>query len=670
MPLEPGTTLGVYEVLSAIGAGGMGEVYKARDTKLDRDVALKILPDAFVNDAERLARFQREAKVLASLNHPNIAQIHGLEEGGDSPALVLEYVEGPTLQDRISQGPIPMDEALPIARQIAEALEAAHEQGIIHRDLKPANVKVRSDGTVKVLDFGLAKALQPELSDTEAANSPTMTAAATRAGIIMGTAAYMAPEQAKGRQVDKRADIWAFGVVLFEMLTGRQAFGGTDISETLAFVLTREIEWTALPTKTPASVRRMLRRCVARDRKNRLADMSMARLEIDEADAAPETPAVAVTTPVAPPALWQRPVFASAALVLALITGGLVVWSVAGGDQPAPRSAMRLSVALPPTVEVTGTHNRIALSGDGRVVVFNGSSEGTSQLYRRSLDQPDAVPIAGTEDAVAPFLSPDGEWVGFAVGHELKKVSLVGGPPLTICALDDAFRLASWGPDDTVVFGTEYSGLWQVSAAGGEPQELTTPDTEAGEIFHIAPSILPGGHTVLFWSAGSDGNRVELLQKDSGERRVLVEDGASPHYVTTGHVVFSRGDSLWATPFDLDELSVTGAPFLVLEGVQDLGTFGGTQFGVARDGTLVYVTGPYRVTAQRTLAWVDRKGNEEAIDVPPRAYTYARLSPGHLDLGPRPRNAPASHVRSWFESSPALGPGRLSYRVHGITGCG
>ena len=355
MPLSPGTKLGVYEVTAKIGAGGMGEVYRAHDTSLDRDVAIKVLPDAFATDPERLARFEREAKVLASLNHPNIAAIYGLEKSGDTPALVLELVEGPTLAEMLSPSPspglrpssppegergkgkpLPLEEALPIARQIAEALEAAHEQGIIHRDLKPANVKVKSDGTVKVLDFGLAKALGPDLSDVEAANSPTMTmtAAATKMGVIMGTAAYMSPEQAKGRQVDKRADIWAFGVVLYEMLTGRQAFGGTDISETLAFVLTRQIEWTALPTETPASVRRLLRRCVERERKNRLADMSMARLEIDEADAAPEAPEAPAT---ASSSGRDRLTWAAVGLALGALVIGRRLGNQPAGFRPAAR---------------------------------------------------------------------------------------------------------------------------------------------------------------------------------------------------------------------------------------------------------------------------------------------------------------------------------------------
>ena len=385
MPLSPGTKLGVYEVTAQIGAGGMGEVYRAHDTTLDRDVAIKVLPDAFVNDPERLARFEREAKVLASLNHPNIAAIYGLEKSGDSPALVLEYVEGPTLQDLLTPSPglrpssppageraigkpLPLEEALPIARQIAEALEAAHEQGIIHRDLKPANVKVKADGTVKVLDFGLAKALSPaggEGLGKGDAESPTMTmtAAATKMGVIMGTAAYMSPEQAKGRQVDKRADIWAFGVVLFEMLTGRQAFGGTDISETLAAVLRQEMDWTELPADTPHSIRRLLRRCLERDHRRRLPEIGTARLEIDEADAAPEAAAVAATASRAQPALWQRPVSIAAIALVALALGGLAVWTL-GPPEPPPIVRMPIPLGADETFSNTGRH-AVAISPDG-----------------------------------------------------------------------------------------------------------------------------------------------------------------------------------------------------------------------------------------------------------------------------------------------------------------
>ena len=471
MPLTPGTTLGVYEVLSAIGAGGMGEVYKARDTKLDRDVALKILPDAFVNDPERLARFQREAKVLASLNHPNIAAIYGLEEGGDSPALVLEYVPGPTLQDRIAKGPIPLDEALPIARQIAEALEAAHEQGIIHRDLKPANVKVKDDGTVKVLDFGLAKALQPELSDLDAANSPTMTmtAAATKMGVIMGTATYMSPEQARGGVADRRSDIWAFGVVLLEMLTGKPTFTGKTVSDTLAAVLRQDLDWNQLPPRTPRMIRRMLRRCLERESKQRLGFIGDARLDIDDAktDSHGETPAGAFTQP----ALWQRPALVAAALALTAVVTGLTVWTLTR-PTPAPLNRFAIATSPRPASAGLGGTSPLTLSPDGRQIVYVGPGR---QLHVRDLDQLDAVPLRGAEGALNPFFSPDGQWVGFRTNdNQLKKVSIHGGPPVTL-GPSAGILGASWGPDDTIIFSDfAPGGLLRIPAAGGDPEPLTT----------------------------------------------------------------------------------------------------------------------------------------------------------------------------------------------------
>ena len=377
MPLQPGTKLGVYEITAQIGAGGMGEVYRAHDTTLDRDIAIKVLPEAFATDPERLARFEREAKVLASLNHPNIAAIYGLEKSGEAPALILELVEGPTLQDRIAQGPIPLVEALPIARQIAEALEAAHERGIIHRDLKPANVKVRDDGTVKVLDFGLAKALEPEQTEEEAASSPTMTmtAAATKMGVIMGTAAYMSPEQARGKQVDKRADIWAFGVVLFEMLTGQQAFGGTDISLTLAAGLKTDLDLASLPSDTPRGVRRVLGRCIQKDRVQRSRDIGDVKLDLDEALAAPVEETAAATAP-AQAALWQRPVIAAAALLIALALGGLGVWSMMRQSEvPAP--VTRWTIDDVPPVRIGTNRPDLAISADGRFVVYRGAAAGS-----------------------------------------------------------------------------------------------------------------------------------------------------------------------------------------------------------------------------------------------------------------------------------------------------
>ena len=623
-----GTTLGVYEVLAAIGAGGMGEVYKARDTKLDRDVALKILPDAFVNDPERLARFQREAKVLASLNHPNIAQIHGLEESGDSPALVLEYVPGPTLQDRIAKGPIPLDEALPIARQIAEALEAAHEQGIIHRDLKPANVKVRDDGTVKVLDFGLAKALGPDLSDAEAANSPTMTmtAAATKMGVIMGTAAYMSPEQARGKTVDKRADIWAFGVVLFEMLTGRQAFAGTDISLTLAAVLRQDMDWAELPSDTPHSIRRLLRRCLERDHRRRLPEIGTARLEIDEADAAPEISAAVATTPIVQPALWQRPVSIAAALVLALAVGGLAVWSIV-----QPDSVLVVRVPIPlgadETFSSTGRHS-VAISPDGRRIVYvaNGG------LWLRPIDQLQATAMAATfgdTNARNPFFSPDGQWVGYHSGQGLKKVSISGGAPVVLSDADNPHG-ASWGADDAILFGQGLEGIWQVPGAGGSPDQLIALDD--GALAH-GPQMLPGGEWVLFTLRPAntllwDEAQIVVQSVATGERRVLIAGGRDGRYVATGHLVYALNGGLFAVPFDLGARDVTGGPVSLIEGILDGDVrTGAAHFSLSSAGSLVYIPGSAGTTDDIDLVWVDRTGDVEPVGVETRAFGRVRVSP-------------------------------------------
>ena len=401
----------------------MGQVYQATDTKLNRQVALKILPEAFATDPDRLARFQREAQVLASLNHPNIAQIHGIEEAEDTRALVLELVEGPTLADRIKQGPISVDEALPIAKQIAEALEAAHEQGIIHRDLKPANIKVRDDGTVKVLDFGLAKALDTA-PEGDPSQSPTLTAAATQMGVIMGTAAYMSPEQAKGKGVDKRADVWAFGAVVYEMLTGKRAFAGGDVSDTLAMVLMKEVDWSALPADTPGSVQRLLERCLARDPKQRIRDIGDAQLAME--GAFETTVSARSGPPVAPqPQVWQRPVPATAIGLALLVIGGLAVWSV------TPDSALRLArfvVTAPPSepVLVAGNNLDLAISPDGRRVVYITGTP--RQLYVRAVDQLGGTLLGGTEGAYSPFFSADGAWIGFQSapgGVSLKRVSVL-----------------------------------------------------------------------------------------------------------------------------------------------------------------------------------------------------------------------------------------------------
>ena len=408
MPLTPGVRLGSYEVTARIGVGGMGEVYQARDTKLDRDVALKVLPDAFTSDPDRLARFEREAKVLASLNHPNIGSIYGLEEADGTKALVLELVEGPTLADRIAEGPIPVDDALPIAKQIAEALEAAHEQGIIHRDLKPANVKVKADGTVKVLDFGLAKAFQPEASGASASESPTisLTAVATQMGMVIGTAAYMAPEQAKGKVVDKRADVWAFGAVLYEMLTGQKPFVGDDVSDTLALVLKFEPEWDALPTDTPPRVRQLVQTCLVKDPRQRVHDVADVRLAMEGAFettvSAPAEPGAALTLPV-----LQRPVGIVVTVLAALAVGGVAVWGLTRPDV-VPATVMRFVIPTPDTAafDVGGLDRDLAITADGTRVIYQARGSGGLQLHVRSLDQLVPAPLRGAEGGVAPFVSP------------------------------------------------------------------------------------------------------------------------------------------------------------------------------------------------------------------------------------------------------------------------
>ena len=491
MSLQPGTTLGPYSVAAKIGEGGMGEVYRARDTKLDRDVALKVLPQAFTDDPDRLARFEREAKVLASLNHPNIGHIYGLEEAEGQKALVLELVEGPTLADRIKQGPIPIDEALPIAKQIAEALEAAHEQGIIHRDLKPANIKVKDDGTVKVLDFGLAKAFQPDASDVSASMSPTisLTAAATQMGTVIGTAAYMAPEQAKGKVVDKRADVWAYGAVLYEMLTGRKAFPGEDVSDTLATVLKFDPDWDALPADTPPSVRRLLRRSLAKDPKLRLREAGSAILEIAESETQPDLERPA--SPSVKPRLqvWQRPVpLVLGVLALVAITG-VAGWGLNPQVPPSPRPLARFAIT-PPAPNWLGISNStpdLAISPDGTHIVNRGVGANDG-LVIRELAQLEATQHPELGLVFSPFVSPDGASVGFISsggGNSLQRVSVFGGPPVTICTMPSGFLgfAGSWGADDTIIFGTtQPGGLWRVSAGGGEPEEITTPNTELGEV--------------------------------------------------------------------------------------------------------------------------------------------------------------------------------------------
>jgi serine/threonine-protein kinase len=630
MPLEPGQKFSHYRLVEKIGEGGMGVVWRARDTRLDRDVALKVLPEAFTSDADRLARFEREAKVLASLNHPNIGSIHGLEEADGVKALVLELVEGPTLADRIAEGPIPLDEALPIARQVAEAFEAAHEQGIIHRDLKPANVKVKTNGTVKVLDFGLAKAFLPEVGDADLSQSPTLTARATQMGVIMGTAAYMSPEQARGKPVDKRTDIWAFGCLLYETLTGRQTFPGETVSDTIAAVLKQEPNWSALPASTPIKVRDLLQRCLQKDSQQRLRDIGDARIEIEESLAEPSAaPREGMAVRIGPS--WKRPVTWSVLgllVVLSALTGGLTVWRLIRtplSSPPLNRLAVPLQSAAP--LESKTLHPAVALSPDGTHLVYVARRSDSTQLYLRPMDQFEATPIPGTEGGSGPFFSPDGRWVGFFADGMLKKVSLLGGSPLRICEVPSAMvRGASWGGDDTIVFSWLASmGLLRVSAKGGIPKAVT----EAGSHSYLWPEILPGGRDILFTSIARGrfaDARIGVLSLETGETKFLDVLGSNAHYAPSGHVVFARAGALLAVPFDLEQRESIGEPMIVVEDVMGNPSTGAGHFSISGAGDLAYVGGAVDA-AESTLVWVDRRGKEEPLPLPQGVYEDPRLSP-------------------------------------------
>ena len=631
MALTVGSRLGHYDVTALIGEGGMGQVYQATDTKLKRQVALKILPEAFSADPERLARFQREAEVLASLNHPSIAAIYGLEEADGVRALVLELVEGPTLADRIKQGPIPLDEALPIARQIADALEAAYEAGVIHRDLKPANVKVKDDGVVKVLDFGLAKALDPN-PEGDPSQSPTLTAAATQMGVIMGTAAYMSPEQAGGQTADKRSDIWSFGVVLFEMLTGQQLFTGKTVSHVLARVLERELDFSVLPATTPAPIKRLLRRCLEREPKRRLADVSEALIHFEEATTAKAEPPLA-TPSAAQPAGWRQAVpWMLAALVVGSIITGIAVWSLM---RPAPRPLARTLVTPPADQPLTlGTaYTDVAISPDGRHIAYWGTLENQPQLFVRHVDELEATPLTGLgSQARNPFISADGNWVGsFENNLTLQRTSILGGPPVTICEVDGFPRGASWGADDTIIYATAIrgSGLWRVSSGGGNPEEITTPNREEGEDDDLWPEILPGGTAVLFTitTAGPIENaQIAVLSLETGDYEILIPGGSNPRYVPTGHIVYGVTGTLRAVSFDLDRLEVTSNPIPVVTDV-DTKSSGAANFAVAQDGSLVYVRGGGGGAGMATLVWVDREGRELPLGVEAAAFSASRVSP-------------------------------------------
>jgi len=625
-------TIEHYKIGEKIGQGGMGEVYRATDTKLNRQVALKVLPELFANDPDRMARFSREAQVLASLNHPNIAAIHGLEESGGKRALVMELVEGETLQERMKRGAIPLEEALKIGKQIAEALEEAHEHGFIHRDLKPANVKITPNGTVKVLDFGLAKALEGEAdggSSPDLSQSPTLSAAATAAGVILGTAAYMSPEQARGQKVDRRADIWSFGVVLYEMLTGKSVYQGETVSDVLAKVLEREPDWDSLPKDTPASIRRLLRRCFDKNKRQRLQSMGDARIAIEQylSDPACETTAIAPVAAGPAKSVWQQ-ALPWALFAIAAIAGSVL--AMRSGTAPEPPLRVSMEVAELPIW--TGLGSSVVLSPDGTRLVYVVGDDNEREVRLRSLDQLDGATIAAvTPPPYHPFFSPDGQWVGYVTSGEMQKVPLSGGTPMTLCSVERS-RGASWGEDDTIVFAPNpNSGLFRVPAAGGEPEPLTTLDEGAGEATHRWPQVLPGGEAVLFTAhtqsaGGFDNATIEVVTLATGERRVLRRGGSYGRYVPSGHLVYVNQSTLFAVPFDLGSLEVTGSPAPVVQDVSWDVAHGGAQYGFSDAGRLVYVGGD-NTLPEYPVVWVDANGETSSLLEERGSYANPRLSP-------------------------------------------
>jgi serine/threonine protein kinase/Tol biopolymer transport system component len=626
-PAQPTLTrqrLGVYQILDLLGVGGMGEVYRARDTRLGRDVAIKVLPKLFSADPERLARFAREARLLASLNHPHIAAIYGFEEAAGVHALVLELVEGTTLAERLQHGPLPIAEAMRLARQIADALEGAHERGVVHRDLKPQNIKVKPDGTVKVLDFGLAKADVAAARDADVSPMATAPIDGTPQGLILGTIGYTSPEQARGHAVDKRTDIWAFGCVFYEMLTGRAAFAGETMSDTLAAVLKQEPAWQALPADTPPGIRSLLRRCLEKDPVDRLHDIADARIEIQEAIAEPA--AMMPTGPQRRGARWTRTVpwiVAAGSVAMAL----LIVQQGSHNTGLPARPVTRLDLDLPAGVElVTVYPPAVVLSPDGTRVAFVGVFRGLRQLYTRRLDQFETVPIPGTENANAVFTSPDGRSLGFITADlALKRVSLADGLVTTVEHDAEFSAGAAWGTDDRITF-VRAGALWQVPAAGGQATQLTTLDSGKRDLLHAWPNVIAQGRILLFVSiTGSSrgASHIEALSLATGRRRVIVESGTFPLYAPSGYLVFFRDGALLGAPFDTERLEVTGPVVRVLENLA-VGTTMDAPFAALSDaGLLAYAPSDAGTTR---LVWVSRQGVEQPINSTPRRYQYPRLA--------------------------------------------
>jgi serine/threonine-protein kinase len=628
MALNPGARFGPYEIAEKIGAGGMGEVYRAHDTALKRDVAVKVLPESFANDKDRLARFQREAEVLASLNHSNIAQIYGLEKADGNTVIVMELVEGPTLADRIAQGPLPPEEALAIARQVADALEAAHERQVVHRDLKPANIKVRPDGAIKILDFGIAKALDAEA--ISGGRAPVKnTPAVTETGIILGTAAYMSPEQARGKPIDQRTDIWAFGCLLFEMLTGQPAFGGEDVMLTLARVLDRDTDMSSMPGTISPAVRHTIKLCLEKNPKKRIADIRDVRLALEggfEAAFARSTQTAGATSRALP--------IAAAAVVAALLVGA-AVWFLKPPPPPEPKIVTRFVYELPASVGIRNAITSVLdIASNGEFFAFNG----TNGINVRAMDDVETRVISGTEGPTADVvISPDGREVAYfrpQPAPQLVRVALDGGAPVVVAEpIDTPFGL-SWEPDGTLYYG-QPDGIWRVSSNGGTPEHAI--ELESGRVPY-GPQLLPGGEWVLFTLAPASGanrwNAADIVVQSlvTGEPRVLRSGGHDARYVATGHLTYVFENVLFASAFDARTLELDDQRVSLVQGVLSAGLpIGGSGFyAMSNDGTLVFVpgvAGPATARPQMGLVWVDRAGNTEPLPVRPDDYSMVRISP-------------------------------------------
>ena len=628
MPLSLGDQLGPYKIQSLLGKGGMGEVYRATDTQLKRDVALKVLPAAFANDPERLGRFQREAEVLASLDHPSIAPIFGMVESNGERALALALIEGPTLADRIAQGPMPIEEAIEIAKQIVAALEYAHERNVIHRDLKPANIKITLDGAVKVLDFGLAKVLDDELQATSGLDSPTLTIGHTRAGVILGTAAYMSPEQAVGKPADRRSDIFSFGSVLYEMLTGERAFSGDSAGETLVAVAKDEPSWSKLPL-LPSNVDKALRRCLIKDRKLRLQAIGEARILLET----PEVPVRPVTT-ARPWSTHSYAPWAVAALIaLALTPANILHFR----EQPPVAATVRFQIPAPEKTAFTLTHAPV-ISPDGKRLIFGASTaNGQTQLWVRSLDTLDARPLAGTDGANAYyFWSPDSKFVAFDQGGKLRKVDASGGPPQTICDLPGASRSGAWSSEGVIIFGSPASGIWRVSEAGGAPSQLTKQDPSRGENYNGHPAFLPGGRRFIYLRSAPSNSDVrgiylgslDLRPEQQSSKRLLATEGNAVYAPSAdpdiGYLLFLREGSLMAQRFDARRVDLAGEAFPIAEGVG--ATFQKGFFSASSAGALAYRTGASAAGGNQ-LIWFDRTGKNLGTVWDRGQYSTISLSP-------------------------------------------